>query len=156
VKLKPKDLYGIAAVSEMVTWTGLIAAMVLRYGFGNDVSWFFLAGISHGTVFLAHVTIAAIVGHNQRWAFWRLLLAWLSAVPPYMTVPFDRALHKRGLLDGDWRTEATDDPRDQRFPDPLFRWFIARPGVLLATILAIVSVLTMVALSLGPPREWGS
>lgn len=153
--LNPKNLYGIAAVSEMVTWTGLIAAMIIRYGFGEYGPWFFYAGISHGTVFVAYCTVALIVGHNQRWSLGRLVLALASAIPPYLTVPFDRALHKRGLLEGDWRTAAGADPRDRRFPDPLFRWFIARPALFVLTIVAVVVVLTSVALALGPPGEWG-
>ena len=156
MKLAPKDLYGIVAVAEMVTWTGLIIAMIVRYGFDTYGPWFFFAGISHGTVFLAYCTVAAIVAHNQRWSIGRLLLAWASAIPPYLTVPFDRALHKRGLLDGYWRTEASNDPRDARFPDPLFRWFIARPAILVLTILGVVAALTAVALLAGPPDEWGS
>lgn len=153
--LSPKNLYGIVAVSEMVTWTGLIAAMIARYGFGADGDWFFFAGISHGTVFLAYCTVSVVVGLNQRWSIGRILLAFASAIPPYLTLPFDRSLLKRGLLEGGWRTVASDDPRDSRFPDPLFRWFIQRPLVLVGAIAGTVVVLLTVFLQLGPPTEWG-
>lgn len=156
MKLAPRDVYGIVAVSEMVTWAGLIVAMIIRYSFDVYGWWFFLAGISHGTVFLAYVTVAAVVAHNQRWQLRWLILAWLSAIPPFVTAPFDRAVHKRGLLDGPWRTVASDDPRDARFPDPLFRWFIARPLVLMLSVVLTVVLLTALALVVGPPNEWGS
>jgi len=155
MSLSPKNLYGIVAVAETVTWTGLIAAMISRYGFGADVPWFFAAGISHGTVFLAYCTVAVLVGWNQRWSVGRVVVALLTAIPPYATIPFDRALVKRHLLDGPWRIKAGDDPRDQRFPDPLYRWFIARPAALVAAIFGVVALLVTVALLLGSPTEWG-
>lgn len=155
MSLSPKNLYGIVAVAETVTWTGLIAAMIARYGFNTDGPWFFVAGISHGTVFLAYCTVAVLVGWNQRWSLGRVLVALLTAIPPYATIPFDRALVTRQLLEGPWRTTAGDDPRDLRFPDRLLRWFIARPVALIVAILAVVALLVTLALSLGSPTEWG-
>lgn len=155
MKVSPKNLYGFVSVAEMVTWTGLIAAMIARYGFGQDGSWFFVAGISHGSVFLAYVTVTILVSHNQRWSIPRTFIALVAAIPPYLTVPVDRSLLKKGLLEGTWRTEAGDDPRDRRFPDPLFRWFIARPLLLIITILVILGVVLAVLLALGSPTEWG-
>jgi integral membrane protein len=154
--VSPKNLYGFVSVAETLTWTGLIVAMVLRYGFGQDVTWFFLAGMSHGVVFLAYCTVAVLVGMNQRWSVGRILAALAIAIPPYLTIPFDRSVVKKGLLEGAWRTEASSDPRDARFPDPLFRWFIARPLTLIVSIIVFLGVLLSVLLALGSPREWGA
>ena len=154
--VSPKNLYGFVSVAETVTWTGLIAAMVLRYGVGQDVSWFFFAGISHGVVFLAYCTVAVLVGLNQRWGIGRTLAALAIAIPPYATILFDRAVVKKGLLEGSWRTETSSDPRDAKFPDPLFRWFIARPTTLVISIVVFLGILLSVLLALGSPREWGS
>jgi len=154
--VSPKNLYGFVSVAETITWTALIAAMVLRYGLGQDPSWFFLAGMSHGVVFLAYCTVAVLVGMNQRWGFGRTLAAVAIAIPPYATIPFDRAVVKRGLLEGEWRTDASGDPRDAKFPDPLFRWFIARPTTLIISIVLFLGLLLTVLLALGSPREWGS
>jgi integral membrane protein len=151
----PKNLYGFVSVAETVTWTGLIFAMVARYGFGYDGPLFFVAGISHGTVFLAYCTVAVLVGVNQRWSFGLILGALAAAIPPYLTIPIDRALLRRGRLEGAWRTERSDHPGDSRFPDPLFRWFIARPLILVLTIVGFVALLLAVLLSLGSPTEWG-
>jgi integral membrane protein len=51
----------------MVTWAGLITAMIARYGFGYDGELFFVAGLSHGIVFLAYGLTALVVGINLRW-----------------------------------------------------------------------------------------
>jgi len=63
----PKALYTVLASAEMVTWTGLIAAMIARYGFGYEGPLFFVAGLSHGIIFLAYCITAVVVGMNQRW-----------------------------------------------------------------------------------------
>ena len=156
MKVSPKNLYGFVSVAETVTWTGLIIAMIARYGFGQDGSWFFVAGISHGVVFLAYCSVAVIVAMNQRWSVGRALAALVIAIPPYATIPFDRAVVKRGLLEGDWRTEAGSDPRDARFPDPIFRWLVARPALMVMTVIIILGALLAILRSLGSPTEWGS
>jgi hypothetical protein len=72
-------------------------------------------------------------------------------VVPYATVPTEIVLRRRGLLDGEWRTEATDDPRDQRVLDRFLRWFVRRPAVL-AVILAVgIIAAYIVLLVIGPP-----
>jgi len=154
--VSPKNLYGFVSVAETVTWTGLIVAMILRYGFDQEVSWFFLAGMSHGVVFLTYCAVAVIVGMNQRWGVGRTLAALAIAIPPHVTIPFDRAVAKKGLLEGGWRTEPSGDPRDSRFPDPLFRWLIARPATFVTTIVVSLGVVLSVLIDLGSPREWGS
>ena len=52
---------------------------------------------------------------------------------------------------GDWRREATDDPRDQVWFDRLVRWMLNHPYLLGALILLAVVVLFTVLLILGPP-----
>ena len=151
----PKNLYGFVSVAETVTWTGLIIAMMARYGFGYEGPLFFVAGISHGTVFLAYCTVAVLVGINQRWSAGVIIGALAAAIPPYLTIPIDRALSKRGRLEGPWRTERSDHPGDQRFPDPLFSWFIQRPLVLVLAIVVFLAALLAALLALGSPTQWG-
>jgi integral membrane protein len=107
----PKALYTVLATAEMVTWTGLIAAMIARYGFGYEGSLFFVAGISHGTIFLAYCITAVVVGLNQRWAFGTIAIALLVAIPPYATLPFDRWLENatNSMAPGAWNTKATPE-----------------------------------------------
>jgi integral membrane protein len=73
MSVTPKNLYGFVAVAETVTWTGLILAMIVRYGFDTYGPWFFVAGISHGTVFLAYCTVGGgrrLESALERWADW--------------------------------------------------------------------------------------
>ena len=57
----PGSLYAVMATAEMVTWTGLIIAMVARYGFGYEGELFFVAGLSHGIIFIAYCITAVVV-----------------------------------------------------------------------------------------------
>lgn len=155
MKGTPEKLYGVVALAEMVTWTGLIAGLIARYGFAYDGPLFFVAGMSHGVVFLAYCAVAVIVGMNQRWSVGLGILAVATAIVPYATLPFDRWLHRSGRLAGAWRLEATDDPRDQVWLDRLFRWFLQRPGMLLMAVVVILGALLAALLWAGPPTEWG-
>lgn len=152
----PKALYTVLATAEMVTWTGLIAAMIARYGFGYDGPLFFVAGISHGTIFLAYCITAVVVGLNQRWAFGTIATALLVAIPPYATLPFDRWLDKRDKLDGPWRLDHQGDPRDDAGLDRLLRFWLRHPVWFFLTITAGMAVVLTILLSLGSPTEWGS
>jgi hypothetical protein len=73
---------------------------------------------------------------------------------PFATIPFERSLVTTAALDGSWRTTQSDDPRDKGFIDGLFRWFIARPIVLLAVLLIAIPAVFAFLLFLGPPTEW--
>jgi integral membrane protein len=154
--VSPSLLFRTVAFAEAVTWTILITVMVLKYAFHIE-GWFtFAGGLAHGFVFIAFAASAIVVGYNQRWPIARVIGTAAAAVVPYLTIPLERSLERRALLDGAWRTEATDHPRDASALDRLFRWFIARPALFLAIVaLAVVGVVG-VLLVLGPPGEWGN
>jgi integral membrane protein len=151
--LSPKRLYRILAIAEAVTWTLLIAAMIAKYGFEVE-QLVPIAGPIHGFVFLAYAAMQLVVGHNQRWGAGTLLVGILTAVIPYATVPWERRLERRGLLDGPWRTEATDDPRDARAIDRAYRWGIRHALLLAIVVLVLVAVVFAVLLNAGPPSAW--
>ena len=154
--LTPQRAFRIVAVAEAVTWTLLIAAMVVKYGFAGGDLAVRLAGSVHGFVFLAYAATVVVVALNQRWSVRLTALGVVTAVVPYLTVPFDVRVDRRGLLDGPWRTAATDDPRDHARVDRLLRTLLRRPLVLVLVLLAAVAVVMAVLLVLGPPGEWGS
>jgi len=83
----PARLYQVLATAEMLTWAGLVAAMISRYGFGNEVQWFFVAGLSHGIVFLAYALTALVIGINLRWGFGLTLVAVMVAIVPLPLFP---------------------------------------------------------------------
>ena len=152
----PGSLYRVMALAEMATWTLLIIAMVARYGFAYDGPLFFVAGLSHGIVFLAYCVTAAIIGINLRWGFGTIVVAILSAIPPWATWPFDRWLERKKKLEGGWRLEDSGDPRDHHWLDRLVRLGLRHPLWSFATIVIGMALVISVLLSLGPPTEWGS
>jgi integral membrane protein len=152
----PGGLYRVMASAEMVTWTGLIIAMVARYGFGYDGGLFFVAGLSHGVIFIAYTITAVMVGINQRWSFGTITIAVITAIPPWATLPFDLWLHRRNKLAGNWRLEHSGDPRDSAPVDRFIRFWLRHPGWFFLTMVAGMAVVISVLLQLGPPTEWGA
>jgi len=148
--VSPKRLYRTFAVAEAITWTLLIAGMVLKYGFGLDLAVTIGGGI-HGFVFLAYAVIAVVVGVNQRWNVGRIAFALLTAIVPYATIPFELWLVRRGHLEGGWRREAGDDPADRSFPNRVLRLVLARPVVSIAVGVVAVAAAFTVLLVIGPP-----
>ena len=150
--MTPRSLYRLVSIAETITWALLITALIVRVASGWALGVTIGGGI-HGFVFLAYGATAILVAVNQRWKLGLALLAVATAVIPFATIPFDRWLERRALLDGAWRTEATDDPRDQGWFDRLVRWMLRHPFVLLALIAAAVVVLFVVLLLAGPPGK---
>lgn len=155
-RLTPQRAFRVVAVAEAVTWTLLVAAMIVKYGFDGGDLPVRAAGSVHGFVFLAYAASVVVVALNQRWSTRLAALGVVTAVVPYMTIPFDVGVDRRGLLDGQWRTTATDDPRDHTRIDRLLRWMLVRPLVLVSGLLVTVAAVMSVLLVVGPPNEWGA
>jgi integral membrane protein len=151
----PGALYRVMALAEMVTWTLLIVAMVARYGFAYDGPLFFAAGLSHGIIFLAYCITAVIIGINLRWGLATIVLAILSAIPPWVTWPFDRWLERKNKLEGGWRLHDSGDPRDQHWIDRFVRLGLRHPVWSFVIIVVGMAVAISVLLALGSPTEWG-
>ena len=151
--MTPKKLFKTFAKAEAVTWTLLITALILR-ATGFDPVAVAIAGSIHGAVFLGYAVTAALTGVNQRWGFGKTTLAVALAIVPYATIPFEIRVAKNGSLEGSWRTAVSEDPRDKGFIDRLFRWFIARPVVLIVVIVVGLTALFSLLVTLGPPNEW--
>ena len=148
--MSPRRLFGVLAFAEAVTWTLLITALILRAT--AHIEWAVgVAGGIHGFVFLAYAATALLVAINQRWSIGTMVLAVGSAAVPYATIAAELWLARSGRLDGAWRREATDDPRDRGVIDRLARWFIRHPLLLIAVIAVAVAALFVVLLVLGPP-----
>lgn len=146
----PARLFRVLAIAEMVSWTILIAALILRATLGWAIA-VTIGGSVHGFVFLSYGATAILVALNNRWRLGPAVLAVASAVIPYATVSVERWLHRRGLLEGAWRIEETADPDDRRWYDRAMRWFLRRPWVLALLLLAAIAVLYVVLLLAGPP-----
>jgi integral membrane protein len=146
----PLTLFRTLAIAEAVSWTLLIAGLILRATADLDIAVTIGGGI-HGFVFLAYGATAVLVALNQRWTAVPAVVAIGSAIIPYATIPTEIWLHRSGRLDGAWRLEETSDPRDRRALDRLLRFFLRRPWVLAALIATAVIVLFVVLLIIGPP-----
>ncbi|WP_149083849.1 MULTISPECIES: DUF3817 domain-containing protein [Microbacterium] len=146
----PGRLYRVLAIAEAITWTILIAAIIAR-AVGAPGIVVTVGGGIHGFVFLAYAATAILVALNQRWHPGVGVLAVLSAVVPYATIPMEIWLHRTGRLRGDWRLDATDDPRDRRWYDRLMRWFLRRPWVLAVLLVVGIVALYVILLLVGPP-----
>lgn len=143
----PYTLFRALAIAEMFSWTLLIAALIVRAVTDWSLAVTIGGGI-HGFVFLSYGATAILVALNNRWKVVPTILAIASAVIPYATVPVERWLHRRGLLKGEWRTESTGD---DRWYDPLLRWFLRRPWALALIIVVAIVALYSVLLMVGPP-----
>ena len=152
--MTPKRLFSFFATAEAITWTLLISALVARAITEVPPITVTVVGGTHGAVFLGYGVTAALVGVNQRWPIGRIVTGIALAIVPFATVPFERSMLKRSFLDGQWRTGASEDPRDNNWFDRLFRWFIARPAILVITLIGVVTLIFSILVSLGSPTEW--
>lgn len=146
----PLNLFRVLAIAEAISWTLLIAGLIVRAV--TDVSiGVTVGGGIHGFVFLSYGATAILVAKNQRWGVWPTIVAIASAVIPYATIPTELWLHRSGRLAGAWRLQPTDDPRDGVWHDRLMRWFLARAWLLAVLIAVAVVALYVVLLIVGPP-----
>jgi len=150
----PLTLFRTLAIAEAISWTLLIGGLILR-AIADLPLAVTIGGSIHGFVFLAYGATAVLVALNQRWGVGPAVVAVASAAIPYATVPTEIWLHRTGRLRGDWRLDATDDPRDQRPLDRLLRFFLRRPWALALALVAAVALVFVVLLIVGPPGGKG-
>lgn len=153
-RVTPRSFYRLVAVAEAVTWTLLIAGMLLKYVFQAGDFGVLIGGSIHGLVFVTYAATAVLVGVNQRWSLALIVGAVFTAILPYVTIPFDRWLEKNAKLEGGWRTDVTDDPRDGTWIDRTLRWFLNHPRALVAVFAVAVVAIVTVLLVIGPPGGW--
>ena len=148
--MSPLHLFRRLAIAEAVTWALLLVGMVLKYVTRTTELGVRVFGMVHGVVFLAYCLTAVFVAVNQRWSVGTTARALASAVPPFMTVWFDRRAERRGQLDGPWRLAPGGEQ-----PGSLLErgqaWMRARPLAATAAAVLAVAGLTLLALLVGPP-----
>ena len=148
--MSPRLVYRIVSVAETITWALLISALIVRATTGLAIV-VTLAGGIHGFVFLAYAATALLIAINQRWNPALAVAAVATAVVPFATIPFDLWLERRGALVGGWRTQKSDDPRDDTWFDSFVRWMLRHPLLLGGIVVAAVVVVFVVLLIAGPP-----
>ncbi|TPG15026.1 DUF3817 domain-containing protein [Pedococcus bigeumensis] len=148
--MSPLTLFRRLAFAEAVTWALLLIGMFLKYVTQTTELGVRIFGMTHGVVFIAYCLTAVFVSVNQQWSFRTVAVALVSAVPPFMTVWFDRRAERRGQLAGHWRLapgrESASSPAER-----IQAWMLARPLAALGAAAVAVAALTMIALLVGPP-----
>lgn len=149
--MSPRLLFRSVAIAEAITWALLITGMLMKYVFDAGEVGVQVGGFVHGLVFIAFGMTAVLLAVNQHWSARLTALAVITAIVPFGTIPLDRGLGKRGLLDGGWRRTRTDDPRDHTRVSALLRWMLVRPALFTSILLlGLVAIMTTL-LSVGPP-----
>jgi len=147
--MQPRQLFRTVAFAEVVTWAGLITALLLR-AFGVTAAAVPIAGGIHGFVFLSYGAMTIFVWVNNRWSAGAGVLGLLSAVVPFATLPFEWAMDRRGRLDGPWRlAPGGEEPRG--FVEHVQAWVLRRPWLAIGLILLLIVAVFTVLLILGPP-----
>ena len=148
----PLGLFRRVAVAEAVTWALLLAGMFLKYVTQTTELGVRVFGMVHGIVFVAYVLVTLVVAVDQRWTLRRALLGLVSAVPPFMTLWFDRHVRRDEALRDRWRIlDLPADDERRTAPERLTAWLLHNPlrGGLAGA--AAVAALTGLALLVGPP-----
>jgi integral membrane protein len=92
-------IFRIAAITEAVTWIGLLASMYEKYIADTRGNALHIFGSLHGYAFLAYVLVVFLVRAEYGWSNRLTLLALASSVPPLATVPFERWAFRRRFGD---------------------------------------------------------
>jgi integral membrane protein len=100
-------IFRICAITEAVTWIGLLASMYEKYIAHTHSAAIHIFGSVHGYAFLAYVLVVFLVRAEYRWTNRMTLLALASSVPPLATIPFERwAYHRLVRQQAEMDTDA--------------------------------------------------
>lgn len=141
-------LFRRVAVAEAFTWAGLLAGMFLKYVTETTELGVRVFGMAHGVVFIAYVLMTLAVAVDQQWSRGRTLLGLACALPPFLTLWFERYAVRHDLLAERWRLAVTDSAGPA---ERLVAWLVRHPVRGAVAGLVGVAVLTGLALLVGPP-----
>ncbi len=83
-------LFRVVAVAEALSWVGLLAGMYVKRVLETSEIGVQVFGPVHGAVFVAYVVVALAAARVLGWSRGTTLLALAAAVPPLVTVWFER------------------------------------------------------------------
>ena len=93
----PAKMFRLVAVIEAITWAFLILGMILKRAGGIEQATM-VPGMLHGAAFLAFLAVAVYVSRELTWSPKVLILALLSAIPPFFTLVFEWWAVRNGQL----------------------------------------------------------
>lgn len=145
----PGRLLRLLADAEAVTWSLLLVGMALKYLTRTTDLGVSIAGPVHGFVFLAYCLVVVVVAVDQRWTARTVVMGLFSAVPPFVTIPFEQSVRRRGLAGQEWRLRGPGAART--LPERALHAVLRRPLLWGLVALLAVTVVFLVLLALGPP-----
>jgi integral membrane protein len=86
------------AVAEALSWIGLLAGMYVKRVLGTSEIGVQVFGPIHGGIFVAYLAVAALAARRLGWSRGTTLLALAAAVPPLVTVWYERWASGSGRL----------------------------------------------------------
>ena len=150
--MSPRTLFRTFALAEAVTWTLLLIGLFLKYVTDTTEIGVRIGGAIHGFVFLCYVASTCFTWINQQWPARTGALAVVSAVIPYLTIPVEKSLDRKGMLDGGWRLTGAEEPHG--FLEKLQAWILRKPLFAVVVALLAVAAVFSILLILGPPGTW--
>jgi integral membrane protein len=90
--------FRVVAVAEALSWIGLLAGMYVKWVLGTSEAGVQVFGPIHGGVFVAYVVVALLAARVLGWSRGTTALALVAAVPPLVTVWFERWATGTGRL----------------------------------------------------------
>lgn len=98
----PSDRLGrifvVSAIVEAFTWAGLLIGMFLEHIVDVTRIGITVFGPIHGAAFIAYGALALAAAIRFKWSLKLLLVTWVSAIPPFTTIPMERWLRRHDRL----------------------------------------------------------
>lgn len=90
--------FRIVAIAEAISWGALLVAMLFKYALVESAVGVRVVGPIHGMMFIGYLIATLTVGTRCRWKPSTIIIGLLAAVPPFMTIVFERWVERSGLL----------------------------------------------------------
>ena len=90
--------FRIVAIAEAASWVGLLAGMYVKRVLETSEVGVQVFGPIHGAVFVAYLVVALLAARVLGWSRRTTALALVAAVPPLVTVWFERWASGTGRL----------------------------------------------------------
>lgn len=144
----PKRFFLWISRAEAVTWALLLLGLFLKYVTETTDLAVSVFGMVHGVVFITYCLTNGLMWVDQKWRFGQLVLGVLCAIPPFLTLWFDKHAERRGLVSEEWRLRGQEPTS---LLEKAAAFVIRKPVQGVVVGLVAVAVLTAVALLIGPP-----
>ena len=90
--------FRIVAIAEAASWLGLLSGMYVKRVLETSEVGVQVFGPIHGTIFVGYLVVAVLAARVLGWSRRTTVLALVAAVPPLVTVWFERWATRTGRL----------------------------------------------------------